>query len=136
LNFNVEKTIPTGRVKFKINTDDERYYHYLVPVKFNQTYTLGIDASVPYDVCLLIYTGDKVSDESKKLVLHSFKTISGSTIRNPHILNTNIDSMFESSEYNIPYYISHELDLRLLIRLPKVVKSSITILEGDYSLNT
>jgi len=92
LNFILDIFIGQNTIQVSINTNDGANDYYLVPAKFGQTYTLGIDANIAYEVFCIIYTGDEVIDLSKKLAKNTYKKIPGSSFRNPAIYSTNIDA--------------------------------------------
>jgi len=111
---------------FDINTNDTKFKYYIVPVKFNEKYTIAIDSDAPYELACLIYTTSDLTDESYKLIQKTYKQISGSKFNKPFIYSTDIDASG---------FWQFEKNLKLLIKLPMNNKSSITILEGDYSYN-
>ena len=106
-----------------INTANNNYVYYVVPVKFNEEYTIAIDSPVPYELTCLIYTGADINDISYEIMSKTYMSVGGSTFDKPFIYSTDIDAS---------KYWSFEKNLRLLIKLPSVVKSTITILEGNY----
>ena len=106
-----------------INKDNNNYKYYIVPVKFNEEYTIAIDSPVPYEMACMIYTGSNINDLSRELMVKTYKSIGGSTFSSPFIYSTDIDASD---------YWEFEKNLKLLIKLPSVVDSTITILEGNY----
>lgn len=111
---------------FNINTNDTKFKYYIVPIKFNEKYTIAIDSDVPYELSCLIYTTSDLTDEAYKLIKKTYKQVSGSKFNKPYIYSTDIDAT---------EFWKFEKNLKLLIKLPLNNKSSITILEGDYSYN-
>ena len=108
---------------FDINTANSNYQYYVVPVKFNEEYTIAIDSPVPYEMACLIYTDSDINDISYELMVQTYRSVSGSNYSQPFIYSTDIDAS---------KYWPFEKNLRLLLKLPSVVDSTITILEGNY----
>ena len=72
----------------ELNTGDTHYNYYLVPVIYDQEYTIAIDCPMAYEICTMIYTGNKLLDISEKVIKESYKTIAGSKFTNPFIYKT------------------------------------------------
>lgn len=126
LNVNiVEATSEKPGITLKIDTEDDNFNYYIVPVIYDQDYTIAIDSAVPYEVCCMILTNTNVLDQSIDLVKDSYKVISGSKFTSPFVYRTPSGDK----------YWKWEEVTNLLIKLPKRVNSSITILEGNYINN-
>jgi len=122
VDINLTLLTKTGNY-FRINTEDKRYNYYIVPIKFDEEYTIAIDSPTPYEICGLLYLGDEVTEMSTKLIKETYKVINGSTFSSPYVYKLDVDS---------DNYWEWEKYLKLLIKLPKVVDSSIVVLEGNY----
>ena len=109
----------------EINTDDVNYNYYIVPIKFNKTYTIAIDSEIKWELVSLIYSNIFVSNVPESLIKESYKTVNGSKFTNPFTYST----YFSSAEQ----CWSKEKNLVLLFKLPKEIKSSIVVLEGDFT---
>lgn len=107
-----------------IDTDNTGFNYYIIPVKFNQTYTIGLDAATSYDICCILYSNNFVTEMPETLLKESYRTISGSKLTSPFIYNTNFSCANTCWD--------KEKDLMLLLRLPNEINSTITILEGNY----
>ena len=114
----------TDDYSMDINTGVDNFKYYIVPVKFNEIYTIAIDSPVPYEMACFIYTGSDINDISYELIAKTHKTIEGSTFSKPFTFSTDIDAS---------KYWPFEKNLKLLIKLPSIVNSTITILEGNYT---
>ena len=114
---------------FALNTSDTHFNYFLVPVKFDQEYTIAIDSTVPYELCTLIYTGNELLDISKELINESYKSIPGSLFSKPFLYKTPTATDSNS-------YWKYEKNTKLLLKLPKKIDSSIVVLEGNYLNNT
>ena len=87
--FEFNLTVDLGDNKtILLNTGDSHYDYYLVPITFGQDYTIAIDSPMSYEICTLIYTGNKLLDISKELIKESCKTITGSKFSSPFIYTT------------------------------------------------
>ena len=127
INISPEDTSEENKKYFRINTEDNHYNYYLVPVVFDQEYTIAIDSTSQYELSCLIYTGNDLLEISKDLIKKSYKCIAGSLFKRPYIYKT---PFAEGETW------SYEKDLKLLIKLPKKSKTSITVLEGNYLQNS
>lgn len=113
----------------QLNSLESNYTYYMVPVKFNKTYTIAIDSPVPYEMMCIIYTNNFMDDTTKftdldNLVKSTYKSIKGSNYKHPFLYSTVTD--LASNLWD------KEKHLYLLLRLPAVIDSTITILEGTF----
>ena len=131
------------RQKYNL-TDNGDYIYYLVPVKFYEKYTISLSSDVSVEVFLMLgedsnlnmdfITGIKSTDGTKTLVPSSLKRYSNIQKNKPVIYDT---YDFSSALRTVlPEYWTHEENLKMVIKLPKWVKTSVTVLEGDYRINT
>ncbi len=120
-------TIKTGSnsVKFEVNTDNTGYNYYLIPVKFGQMYTIAINSEVKYEMACILYNDIFISATPESLVKESYKCFGGSRFNSPIVYSTDFSCAKDLWR--------KERDLRLLIKLPSEVDSSIVVLEGNYS---
>lgn len=110
---------------FEVNTNNSSYNYYLVPIKFNEQYTIAIDSPTNYEICCLIHSTSEITDLSKELMANTYTKIPGSQFSSPYLYSTD----FDASKY-WPF----ENNLRLLIKLPKIIgDTTITVLEGNYT---
>jgi len=132
LNYTLNIENGTKNYLYSIDTSDTKYNYYIIPAKFDEQYTININSLVPYEISCIIYTGDKVLDISKELSKITYKKINITGKKYSYLYSTTIDEdKFSISEYKTNYW-KYEKDLKLLLKLPKVITSSITILEGNY----
>jgi len=116
----------------EINSSDSEYDYYIVPVKFNKQYTIAIDASIQYSLMCLFYNKifiEKSEDSSKynsyiNLLSESYTNVPGSNFNKPFLYSTYFDSA--------KYFWQDEKNLKLLLKVPASLNSSIVILEGNY----
>lgn len=108
-----------------INTSDTNYNYYIIPVKFDETYTIAIDSHCGYDIMCTIYDSAAIDVEDERLIEESYKRIVKSSFANPYTYKTSFNenaNLWQKEKY-----------LKLLIKLPKQVNSSIVVLEGDFT---
>lgn len=113
-----------------LNSLESNYTYYMVPVKFDKTYTIAIDSWVPYELMCIVYTNNFLDDAmdsttSDNLIKETYRVINGSKYTQPFLFST-------SSSVNNKLW-DKEKHLYLLLRLPAAIDSSITILEGVYN---
>jgi hypothetical protein len=123
------------KVKFKTNQAFEKtlYKYYMVPVKFFKDYTIAIDCEAGVEVCCCIY--DEYQDQNTdfaelpKLTYQCFGTLK---FNSPVLYSKiqNITSQLLSSSSDL---CQQEDSLKLILKIPAANKSSIVILEGDYT---
>lgn len=128
--FNSEQLANTYKSlnNFEIDTANQNFIYYLVPVKLNQTYTVALESVLKYEYCLCLYNNSLVnSDFNNKLMQDTRVSKSGSSFKQPYLISTKLSSALANEIWR------REKDLHLLIKLPTSVKSTITILEGVYN---
>lgn len=123
------------------NTSDTNYKIYMLPVKFFHEYTIAIDSPNVIEMCCGFF--GKYLDEREK-----YKVLSPATYIKYNTLNFNQPIIYDkllsdvlSKEINIlsgdKNFINNEIalmekDLKLFIKVPNDLNSSITVLEGNY----
>ena len=132
--FYVSSATVNGKTTYSlVNSSNEEYKLLLVPIKFNRTYTVAVDCSVPYLVYPVLYC-------KGGLVKTSIGQTGGDMIS--ELLGQTISIKY--SAFNSPYtiritcpnsgnYYMYEKSLYIVLQLPSDNKSSITVLEGDYT---
>jgi len=134
------------------NTSDNSYKLLTIPVKYNCDYTFFIDCPTELEITACFYLNnnqlnDLVVGSSSKVLENSlyantYMKVRGSRFNTPFVysklknLLTKIDSV--NDETKDPFKIKKsfaqkELELTLLLKLPKDNNSSIVVLESDYS---
>lgn len=119
-----QKTFSISVDKRDKNNDLSRYSYFIVPVKFNQVYTIAMNASINYEIACILYNDKFVSATTNDLVKESYRNVNNSVFTRPFIYDTH----FKCAED----LWKKEKDLTLILKLPKTIESSIVILEGDY----
>ena len=110
--------------EIEYNQIKENYNTYLVPINFNQTYTIAIDSVYGLFIKPIFYNPNYgiINDLSNQITQNT-------TIK----LNTIFSDPFIYSIKNIDTNLEHfDKYLYMLLQIPKSSDSSIVILEGDY----
>ena len=119
----------SNRVIVPQNTTDysyENYNYYAIPVKFNRTYTIGFDSSVPVDMYCTLWDSREIESnlpDTTKITVNNCK------LNKPFIYSV-------LKDINAAPYLKQRENLKLIIKLPTNNKTSITVLEGDYIFDT
>ena len=148
----VKHTLASGAV---FDSSDMNYKLYMVPVKLFKNYTIAIDADYPIEFfCGLYTTKLDVADNDpshseyyKALIEKTYRRESHMCFNKP-ILFTALTDIAVSPLPKFPVsddikkhlaqrtfiadIAQREGDLKLFIKVPKEINSSIVILEGDY----
>ena len=107
---------------FIIDSNDQNYLYYLIPVRFNHEYTIALTCSKKYELSCVYYYNNGIEDKSESLIRESYKVVHGSNFKQPYIYSTS----FSSADWK------KEVELNLILKLPREAETSITILEGNY----
>ena len=100
----------------------ETYKTYLTHIHFNQIYTLAVDCTLPFYICPVIYTDVGVSLNNTMIGEPILKK--ATTFNKPFT--------YELPTTDLDLY-NNRANLYLAISIPKDIKSSITVLEGDFT---
>ncbi len=130
-----------------VDTTDNNYKVYAIPVKLFNNYTIAIDSAYPVEMFCGFYSTNFFVDADKKFLKLTYKRYGNMQFSNP-VLYTGLTDLavdyakrsFKETELaehrearqlltDISPYLS---ELKLFIKLPSLVESSIVILEGDY----
>ena len=126
-------------------SDDGSYNYYVFPVKLNQLYTIKVNSFIKFRTFMLVGNKFKYNFELAKVTQRS---LSSYTKNDLPLYKTDKESLLSSYEdklngiediqniiQDIWKYMTLEPDLKMVIAIPSWVKTSITVLEGDYRIN-
>ena len=121
-----------GREIDSFSTDDGSSALFMLPVKFGKTYTIGIDCSTSIGcLCDFYDDGQRIDTlENTPTYSSTYRKFTGLRFSKP--FNGMRPILFktpERTEKNCKY----EPCLKMFIKIPAQSKSSIVVLEGDYS---
>lgn len=111
-----------------IDTDNLNYNYYIVPIKFNKVYTIAVDSTIKWEMVSILYSNIFIDNVPESLIKESYKVVSGSKFTNPFLYSTDFDCAKDCWQ--------KEKSLVLLLKIPSEIKSSIAILEGNYTSST
>ena len=118
--------------KYLIEKSNNSYRILLVPIKYNTTYTLAIDCSVGCTICPVLY--NELGLIKKRNTDSEFVSYDINFTANN--VSYRFDNPVTFSVHNEDYNLQQlEKYLYLAIQVPAVNKSSVVVLEGDYTLN-
>ena len=112
-----------------INSNNTNYKILMIPVKLNQEYTIAIESSVPYEIFCSCYG---VVNYNLDLIDETYTTVSKSNFSDLVYFN----KLNNLSEKTYKIIAKCEKDLKMFIKIPSSVKSSVVVLEGHYNSNT
>lgn len=139
------------KIKFIFDTDNKNYRIYMLPVKLFKKYTIAIDSSEPVEMCCSFFSKyylpeisyDSIAENNNtvfNLEELTYKKFTALQFNTPIIYdklwisdNKKEGCLLGLSKEQRVICTQHEADLKLFIKLPLNNKSSITVLEGDYS---
>lgn len=137
LDFTVEITKGVSGV---FNSSDQNYKIYMVPVKLFKNYTLAIECRSYVEVFCGLYDtslSDLVQPDKKFEALPkvTYAFFNSTQFNRPVLYDklANIKTLLENNDEKLADISQHEQNLKLFIKIPAQNKSSITILEGDYT---
>lgn len=136
-----------GGSDFVIDTSDENYKIYSLPVKLFQNYTIAIDSAYPVEICCCFSSNNLLMTESSELIKRTYVKLNSSQFNQPFLYTglTDLAAPIVTDSSVTDEYLDH-LDkrnflasiagslpnLRMIIKLSKHTSSSITVLEGNY----
>lgn len=143
VSINLTNTfLPKSKSSFMVsfNASNELYKIYMVPVKFNKQYTIAIDCDLGVECFCGLYSIHHITDNDldttasdnniAALENNTYQKISSCSFNRPFVYNKLKDLIIANDIYN------REDNLKLFIKIPVSNKSSIVVLEGDYTDDT
>jgi hypothetical protein len=105
----------------------------MVPVKFFKNYTIAIDSNASIEMCCCVYNEYQNTDKDlKDIPKLTYQCFSDLQFKTPRLYSKiqNLNSKILNPSLDLCQY---EDDLKLILKIPANNKSSIVILEGDYT---
>lgn len=132
LEFAVSNTY-TAKFKTDQSFENTLYKYYMVPVKFFKNYTIAIDCMSGIEMCCCIY--DKYYNQDSKfndIPRLTYQYFGDLQFKTPKLYTglQNINDLLVDISSDL---CQHEDDLKLILKIPAENKSSIVILEGNYT---
>lgn len=121
-----------GSYKLQENSD---YRVIAVPIRFNKKYTIALECSSTVQLRGIIYNTKQgmIPNLSKKNSYYSDDLKSSYVMKSSTSFKKPFIYEIECSDKEL---LNRERDLHLVIQIPKTVKTTITVLEGDYTRET
>ena len=117
----------------KFDTRETNYKIYMIPIKLFQKYTIAIDCFTDVEVCCGFYGKYQYGSAYDTIAEDTYKCFNSMLFNKP-VLYDPAAGLKKYLDPRHPLEIAqHETDLKLFIKLPISNKSSIVILEGDYT---
>ena len=117
----------------KFDTRETGYKIYMIPIKLFQKYTIAIDCFTDVEVCCGFYGKYQYGSAYDTIAEDTYRCFNSMLFNKPVLY----DPMAGLKKYLDPRHpleiAQHETDLKLFIKLPISNKSSIVILEGNYT---
>lgn len=124
--------------KFSVNdsefdSNSDLYTIFVVPVRYNQKYTITMDWHGTIEMCCGYYDNGNLATSSLNSNIDiqavTYHKESGLRFSHPIVYDKLVDNSGFINDY------ACEKDFKLFLKIPTVCKSSIVILEGDYAEN-
>lgn len=130
-NVSISNTSFTVRDS-KFDTNQEEYTIFAIPVRYNKKYTIAIDWHGTIEMCCGYYSGSKryvsyLNQGDYVVENATYMKKSGLRFNHPFVY----DKLVGNSSFNNDY--AEEKNFKLFLKIPTICKSSIVILEGDYT---
>lgn len=117
----------------KFDTRETNYKIYMIPIKLFQKYTIAIDCFTDVEVCCGFYGKYQYGSAYDAIAEDTYRCFNSMLFNKP-VLYDPAAGLKKYLDPRHPLEIAqHETDLKLFIKLPISNKSSIVILEGDYT---
>ena len=143
LDLSVEVSSGNNGYTAEFKTSED-YKIYMVPVKLFQKYTIAIDCEGAVEMCCGLYDKYQYKDTSDTLLTNCMTKLAKATYTCYNSLQFKTPVLFDKLFFIKSALYSHNNDtlnriaaketaLKLFIKVPKNNKSSIVVLEGDYT---
>ena len=117
----------------KFDTHETNYKIYMIPIKLFQKYTIAIDCFTDVEMCCGFYGKYQYGSAYDAIAEDTYRCFNSMLFNKP-VLYDPVAGLTKYLDPRHPLEIAqHETDLKLFIKLPISNKSSIVILEGDYT---
>lgn len=122
--YNLDTTINDTNIKF--DSSDQNYTIYMIPVKYFKEYTLAIEAEAQVEM-FCGYYNSYLNTNFVNIHKDTYFIARDLKFNQPIIYKKLLDYIPTESER---YF---EQDLKLFLKVPSTLKSTIVLLEGNYS---
>lgn len=139
LDIKIETNADNNKVNGIFNTDDKNYKIYMVPVKLFKEYTIAMECHSYIEMFVGVYDAylnTQNANKYKKLHEKTYSFINNLHFNSPQLYTKLVDiqNLLDDDTGDFIADIGqNELNLKLFIKVPTETKTSIVILEGDYT---
>lgn len=133
----------SGDNNIDFNTSDNSYKLLTIPVKYNKKYSFYVDCPTNLEIVACFYlnnnqlndlvVGQKIKILENSLYPKTYVKINGTRFNTPFAYDKLENLLFDLSGDVKKSFAQKELELILLLKLPKDNNSSVVVLEGDFS---
>lgn len=114
-----------------INSADKNYKILMLPVKLNREYTIAIESSVPYEIFCSCYG---VTNYNLDLIQETY-TVEARSNFYDLVYFDKLKTLIDKNKDLYDDIAKSEKDLKMFIKIPSSIKSSVVVLEGHYTSN-
>ena len=118
-----------------VTTQTDKTKILLIPIRYDETYTIAIDCDLPYMMKAILYNDGIIQDNRSQSPLHSLLMEDITVVNNSKFSNPITYSISLEGKENIETLHAYEKYLYLAIQIPADNESSVVVLEGDYTSN-
>ena len=126
LDIKISKTIA-------FNTEDKEYKIYMLPVKLFKEYTIALDSDTPVEVCCGLYGKyQDTRDKAKNIPGLTYERFSICKFNQPFLYSGILNLNNLTLKNSVAELAQNESELKLFIKVPADLQSTIVVLEGNY----
>jgi len=103
------------------DSNSSEYTTFAIPIKYDQKYTIAIDWHGVIELCCGYYSNDNLNED---ILPNTYLKMNDARFSHPFVYDKALSVV---KNYN------KEKEFKLFIKIPTICKSSIVVLEGDYS---
>lgn len=133
-DLTIEVKDSLGITRFNFDTTNDNFKIYMVPVKFFETYTIGIECDTKIEIIAGVYDNDKLINPfdfgDVTLYNETYVKKVGTRISAPFLYSKLVNL---TSNILTKRLYSQEPNLKLFIKVPATSMSSVVVLEGDFT---
>ena len=131
------RVCPTLDIKISntvsFNTNDKDCKIYMLPVKLFKTYTIAMDSSSPVELCCGLYGNyQDTRDKIKDIPGRTYKRIAQCNFDQPFLYSEILNLNNLTLKSSLAELAQNESELKLFIKIPQNLQTTIIVLEGDY----
>lgn len=111
---------------FISSIDSELYKVYVIPAKYYENYTIGVDSDLGIEIIAGFYSNGNLLPSENGIYKDTYLRVDSISLNKP-ILYDKIKKLHLTKNLYLK-----EKDLKIFIKIPSKCKSSLVVLEGDF----